>query len=62
MLEPHIPDALKAMKNVVLLPHIGSATVETREAMGKLVCDNLDTWAKDGRVITPVPECRDLNG
>ena len=60
--EPHIPDALKAMKNVVLLPHIGSATVETRAAMGALVCDNLEAWAKDGSVITPVPECKHLAG
>ncbi len=59
--EPRIPDALKAMENVVLLPHIGSATVETRQAMGDLVCDNLDAWLADGKVVTPVPECRHLN-
>lgn len=59
--EPKIPDALKAMENVVLLPHVGSATVETRQAMGDLVCDNLDHWLKDGRVLTPVPECKYLN-
>ena len=59
--EPHIPEALKAMPNVVLLPHIGSATVETRAAMGDLVCDNLDAWAANGRVLTPVVECQHLN-
>ena len=59
--EPRIPDALKDMENVVLLPHIGSATVETRQAMGDLVCDNLDAWLADGRVVTPVPECLHLN-
>ena len=59
--EPLIPEALKAMPNVVLLPHIGSATVETRAAMGDLVCDNLDVWAKEGRVLTPVAECQHLN-
>ena len=59
--EPKIPDALKAMDNVVLLPHVGSATVETRQAMGDLVCDNLDHWLKDGRVLTPVPESKYLN-
>ncbi len=55
--EPHIPDALKAMSNVVLLPHVGSATVETRAAMGALVVDNLLTHLADGTVISPVPEC-----
>ncbi len=59
--EPRIPDALKAMENVVLLPHVGSATVETRRAMGDLVCDNLDAWLADGRIVTPVPECLHLN-
>lgn len=59
--EPRIPEALKAMENVVLLPHIGSATVETRQAMGDLVCDNLDAWLADGKVVTPVPECLHLN-
>ena len=58
--EPKVPDALKAMENVVLLPHVGSATVETRTAMGDLVCDNLDRFLADGTVLTPVPECRHL--
>ncbi len=39
--EPAVPDALKTMENVVLLPHLGSATVETRVAMGMRVVDNL---------------------
>lgn len=59
--EPKIPEALKGLKNVVLVPHIGSATVETRAAMGDLVCDNLDRWLEDGRAVTPVPECKHLN-
>ena len=59
--EPKIPDALKTMENVVLLPHVGSATVETRMAMGDLVCQNLDRWLETGRVVTPVPECKFLN-
>ncbi len=54
--EPAIPDALKTMENVVLLPHVGSATHETRAAMGDLVCDNLLAWARDGAPLTPVPE------
>ena len=55
-----IPDPLKAMENVVLTPHIGSASVETRRAMGDLVCDNLSQFLKDGTVLTPVPECAGL--
>lgn len=58
--EPHIPNALKEMDNVVLLPHVGSATVETRAAMGKLTVDNLLQWKQDGSVLTPVPECAHL--
>ncbi|GFE65464.1 2-hydroxyacid dehydrogenase [Litoreibacter roseus] len=58
--EPHIPDALKAMDNVVLLPHVGSATVETRAAMGALTVDNLLQFLADGMLKTPVPECADM--
>ena len=58
--EPKIPEALKAMPNVVLLPHVGSATVETRRAMGDLAVDNLLSFHKDGSVLTPVPECRKI--
>ena len=57
--EPNVPDVLFGMPNVVLTPHIGSATVETRRAMGNLVIDNLLQHLADGRVISPVPECRD---
>ena len=39
--EPKVPAELIALQNVTLLPHIGSATRETREAMGLLVADNL---------------------
>ena len=39
--EPHVPQELISMDNVVLLPHIGSATVETRIVMGQLVIDNI---------------------
>ena len=58
--EPNVPEALFSMKNVVLTPHIGSATVETRRAMGNLVIDNLLQHLSDGRVLSPVPECRDF--
>ena len=59
--EPAIPDALKSMDNVVLTPHIGSASIETRQAMGDLTCDNLEQYIQNGTVITPVPECKNLN-
>jgi lactate dehydrogenase-like 2-hydroxyacid dehydrogenase len=36
-----VPAALRALPNVTLLPHIGSATLETRTAMGMLAADNL---------------------
>lgn len=60
--EPQVPEALFAMENVVLQPHVGSATVETRQAMGDLSCDNLSRYLADGSVLTPVPECAPLNG
>lgn len=59
--EPKIPDALKTMPNVVLLPHVGSATVETRAAMGALVVDNLIEHLNSGKVLTSVPETAHLN-
>jgi len=58
--EPHIPEALCALPNTVLLPHVGSATVETRVAMGALTVDNLLQHLKDGTVISAVPECAHL--
>jgi glyoxylate reductase len=42
--EPHIPDTLRALKNVVLLPHIGSATIEGRLEMGDKVIINVQTF------------------
>lgn len=52
--EPDVPAELFAMDNVVLTPHIASATVETRQKMGQLVLDNLDHYFKHGNVLTPV--------
>ena len=42
--EPSVPDALRRLRNVTLLPHIGSATEEVRTAMGMLAADNLDAF------------------
>ena len=52
--EPKVPDALKTMDNVVLLPHIASSSVETRQAMLELMLNNIDTYVKTGKVVTPV--------
>jgi lactate dehydrogenase-like 2-hydroxyacid dehydrogenase len=54
--EPTVPDELKAMQNVVLLPHIGSASVVTRNAMDQLVVDNLKAWFAGKPPLTPVAE------
>jgi lactate dehydrogenase-like 2-hydroxyacid dehydrogenase len=54
--EPQVPKELIAMDNVVLFPHLGSASVETRRAMDQLVVDNLLAWAAGKPPLTPVPE------
>jgi lactate dehydrogenase-like 2-hydroxyacid dehydrogenase len=53
--EPHVPDALLSMDNVVLLPHVASGTVETRAAMEELTLRNLDRFLQTGELVTPVP-------
>lgn len=53
--EPKVPEALKTMDNVVIAPHIASATTETRKAMTDLVVDNVRAFASTGKVITPIP-------
>ncbi|KAF0813042.1 2-ketogluconate reductase [Andreprevotia sp. IGB-42] len=52
--EPNVPAALLGMDNVVLLPHIGSATEETRQAMGELTFANLTAWAQRQTLLTRV--------
>ena len=52
--EPNVPPALLDLDNVVLLPHIASATTETREAMGELAFRNLHQFMTDGTLVTPV--------
>ncbi len=54
--EPHVPAALTALDNVVLLPHVGSASHHTRRAMGMLVVDNLVSWFAGKGPVTPVAE------
>ena len=53
--EPNVPPALLDLDNVVLLPHIASATHETRWAMGDLAIRNLRQFLTDGTLVTPVP-------
>ncbi|WP_046116527.1 2-hydroxyacid dehydrogenase [Ensifer aridi] len=54
--EPHVPEALLALPNVTLLPHVASASVVTRNAMADLVVDNLKAWFSTGEPLTPVVE------
>lgn len=54
--EPRVPERLIARDNVVLLPHVGSASVHTRNAMAQLVVDNLVSWFDGRGPLTPVPE------
>lgn len=51
--EPQVPAALRAMDNVVLTPHVGSLTLETREAMGQLVIANLLAHFAGQPLLTP---------
>ena len=52
--EPRVPAALMAMDNVVLTPHVASATNETRAAMGALMLANLDAYFAGTALLTPV--------
>ena len=54
--EPKVPQELIEMENVVLLPHVGSASHATRRAMDELVANNLVSWFSGKGPITPVPE------
>ena len=58
--EPHVPQALRDMSHVVLTPHVGSATRETRAAMGDLMVDNIIAVTEGKAPLTPVGECADL--
>jgi lactate dehydrogenase-like 2-hydroxyacid dehydrogenase len=54
--EPEVPQELIAMDNVVLFPHLGSASVHTRDRMDQLVVDNIAAWAAGKPPLTPVAE------
>lgn len=52
--EPHVPEALRRSPYVALAPHVGSATSETRAAMGQLMLDNLAAFFAGRPLLTPV--------
>jgi lactate dehydrogenase-like 2-hydroxyacid dehydrogenase len=54
--EPNVPPELITMEHIVLLPHVGSASVHTRNQMGQLVVDNLIAWFSGKGPLTPVAE------
>jgi lactate dehydrogenase-like 2-hydroxyacid dehydrogenase len=54
--EPEVPPELIAMDHIVLFPHLGSASVATREQMDRLVVDNLLAWNAGKPPLTPVAE------
>lgn len=54
--EPRIPERLRKLPNTVLLPHVASASRDTRILMGNLVADNLSRWFAGEALETPVPE------
>ncbi|MBB3317292.1 lactate dehydrogenase-like 2-hydroxyacid dehydrogenase [Rhizobium sp. BK181] len=54
--EPNVPTQLLDLPNAVLLPHLASGSVPTRNAMANLVVDNLVEWFGKGKPLTPVPE------
>ncbi len=55
--EPNVPDALWKMPNVVLTPHMASATHQTRQAMADLAVANMKAGTGGQPLLTPVPEC-----
>jgi lactate dehydrogenase-like 2-hydroxyacid dehydrogenase len=52
--EPNVPEALLGLDNVVLAPHVGSGTNETRGAMADLVVNNLRAHLSGEKLLTPV--------
>jgi lactate dehydrogenase-like 2-hydroxyacid dehydrogenase len=52
--EPVVPQQLRELDNVVVLPHVGSATAPTRAAMAALVLRNLDEYFTRGTLVSPV--------
>lgn len=55
--EPNVPQALWSLPNVVLTPHMASATTQTRQAMADLAFANMQAGIEGRALHTPVPEC-----
>ena len=60
--EPQVPEALWSMPNVVLTPHMASATHQTRQAMADLAFANMQAGLSGKPLLTPVPECMAMSG
>ena len=60
--EPNVPEALWSLRNVVLTPHMASATTETRQAMADLAFANMQAGISGQPLRTPVPEFKALSG
>ncbi|MEK7346347.1 MAG: 2-hydroxyacid dehydrogenase [Pseudomonadota bacterium] len=58
--EPQVPEVLRGLRNVVLTPHMASATTETRQAMADLAFANMQAGTSGTPLRTPVPECAAL--
>ena len=56
--EPKVSAELRNLQNVVLTPHVGSATFETRKAMSDLALANLKAHFSGEPLVSPIPECR----
>ena len=54
--EPNVPPGLLSAPNTVLVPHVGSGSIPTRNAMADLVVENLISWFEQGKPVTPVAE------
>lgn len=52
--EPKITEELKGLKNVVLAPHVGNATFETRDAMAETAVRNILAVLNDEEPVTPI--------
>ena len=58
--EPKVPQALIDHDKSVLYPHVASASIPTRDAMGSLVVENILSWYSEGKAVTPVPESQNI--
>lgn len=56
--EPKVSAEIRNLQNVVLTPHVGSATFETRKAMSDLALANLKAHFSGEPLVSPIPECR----